>query len=484
MKAKLFLLSFISVYFLSLGQTPQQRLNKIIHKNYDSSNNGFVMDAFEDFFYDDANNDAGKNLEYNYVIWDNSSNTQQIMSKNEYTYYSDGKMESNTYFDFNVNTSTMLPVEKNLYNYNTDGQLVEMIVQTYDVVSLQFVNDEKEVYTYASPTDLLPGILHLYNWNSSSSSWDLNIKALMSYDTNGNIIELLVQQDNSGTLTDMMKYLWTYDNTGRRTQELTQLFVGNVFVNYQKTDFTYTSNANELTYEIIKSEWDGSAWQPANKKIKVQDLTNNTLVSEEYYTWDTATSQWLGSYKGTYTYAGNSVIEEMINWDTNNNVWFAEGIYKNEYVYDNNNNLPVVWPEMIANNEPSIVNQIFDYKTPVFNKYFQKIDEQFVYTRNTINDPWENASKYEYVYNQVTSTEHLPEITGKIYPNPFDSQIVIELEKSSDFELRLTNLQGQKLYKAQHSNAQSIHLEDLPAGIYIYHIITPAGVKRGKIIKQ
>ena len=484
MKTKLFLFTFIGTFFLSWGQMQQQRLEKIIHNNYDSSNNSFVMDVFEDFLYDDANNDAGKNLEYDYVIWDNTSNTQQIMTKAEYTYYQDGKMESNTYYDYNTNTGTLIPLEKNLYNFNTDGQLVEMITQTYDAVALQFVNNEKEVYTYTSPTDLLPATLDLYYWDSSSASWVLNIKGFMSYDSDGHITELLVQQNNSGTLTDMMKYLWTYDNNGRHTQELVQLYAGSVFVDYRKTEFTYTPNTNQLTYEISKSEWDGAAWQPLNKVLKVQDVTANTLLEEEFFYWDQATSQWIGSYKGTYTYAGNSVIEEMINWDTNNNTWFTEGIYKNEYVYDNNNNLPVVWPEIIANNEPSVINQVFDYHLPVFNRYFQKIDEQFVYTRNTINDPWEYSKKYEYVYNQITSTEQLPEITGKVYPNPFDGHIVIELEKAGDFELRLTNLQGQSLYKAQHTNAQSIHLEDLPRGLYIYKITTPDGIKQGKIIKK
>ena len=84
----------------------------------------------------------------------------------------------------------------------------------------------------------------------------------------------------------------------------------------------------------------------------------------------------------------------------------------------------------------------------------------------------------------MLSVNQLPGIAGKIYPNPFDGKIFIEPEKANELELTLTNLQRQILNKAQHQNVESVDLENLPAGIYIYRIKTGDGLKQGKIIKR
>ena len=74
-------------------------------------------------------------------------------------------------------------------------------------------------------------------------------------------------------------------------------------------------------------------------------------------------------------------------------------------------------------------------------------------------------------------------IAAKVYPNPASSNLFVELEETTDFNIELSNTAGQLVKSSQYSNTAKAELsvENLPRGIYILNIKSDKGSSSQRI---
>lgn len=74
-------------------------------------------------------------------------------------------------------------------------------------------------------------------------------------------------------------------------------------------------------------------------------------------------------------------------------------------------------------------------------------------------------------------------IPAKVYPNPASSNVFVELEEATDFNVELSSTTGQLVRAAQYSNTAKAELsvENLPSGIYILNIKSEKGSSSQRI---
>lgn len=91
---------------------------------------------------------------------------------------------------------------------------------------------------------------------------------------------------------------------------------------------------------------------------------------------------------------------------------------------------------------------------------------------------------FYYLLGGLTSGLDMPKL--KIYPNPVQEIVNIELENGKILHIQLLDLQGKRLQNwpaEQYANTAQIQLPKLPAGMYLLQIATDKGNMHSRIIK-
>ncbi|MBC8046724.1 MAG: CotH kinase family protein [Fimbriimonadaceae bacterium] len=97
------------------------------------------------------------------------------------------------------------------------------------------------------------------------------------------------------------------------------------------------------------------------------------------------------------------------------------------------------------------------------------------------------TTSYNYIVDVVSSIYASDEKTVLIYPNPFSDQIFIQLpENIQSAEITLTNALGDEIIKRKNIGNELIFIpvSNLPSGIYVMQISTPAIQFSEKLIKK
>lgn len=88
---------------------------------------------------------------------------------------------------------------------------------------------------------------------------------------------------------------------------------------------------------------------------------------------------------------------------------------------------------------------------------------------------------------EVSGLESQPVSTVRIYPNPVDDVLHIDLEKKSGAKINLEiwNISGQIVFKEPIQKQNTINISEFPAGLYLYRIMNENSlVSSGKILKE
>jgi PKD repeat protein len=88
--------------------------------------------------------------------------------------------------------------------------------------------------------------------------------------------------------------------------------------------------------------------------------------------------------------------------------------------------------------------------------------------------------------NGKVGIEDLKEAGIKVFPNPFNNNIRIDLEKTGSITVSLVNMQGKTILYREIENINSISLNchKVPAGLYILKIIKNSKLYSLKVVKQ
>ena len=103
----------------------------------------------------------------------------------------------------------------------------------------------------------------------------------------------------------------------------------------------------------------------------------------------------------------------------------------------------------------------------------------------TANDAsGETASMVVTISNQTTGVSELSLQKVKIYPNPVQNELFIELENGQITEINILDLSGKVVFSMSKHNAKSIDVSNLKQGIYILRLYTETGVSTKRFVKQ
>ncbi len=104
------------------------------------------------------------------------------------------------------------------------------------------------------------------------------------------------------------------------------------------------------------------------------------------------------------------------------------------------------------------------------------LDYMLLHNLQLIVDP--NKWSVEEIIDTNTAIKELPTIKAKIYPNPAEDYIVVELEGNLDVKLEVVTITGKVMMNQQLTQKLTkVGIENLPAGTYVVEIIGANGAQ-------
>jgi hypothetical protein len=454
-----------------------ERLDSILYKNYNSNSQGYTLAQQFNYLYDNNDNHITQNNYY----WDTNNSTLVLYSNVNYTYTSNNYVASKTSsYD---NNGVITPYEKKEYIYNNSNpsQVDIMIKYNYDTSNNTWVYNEKEIYQYASG---LVSLVLTQVWDTTSNAWNNGIKGTITYDSNQNITEILIEEWSLGNWANNMVISRSFDNNNRISSELTKSWDGSNWVNNKQKTYTYTTSGSNSQVNYLNESWDSlnNAW--TNQLKEQVDLNaNNDIIFREYYQWDPNQNIWIGYGRAFYTYNNNIIEKENYAWDQSINSWKSYATHKTIYTYD----LGFSYNDLLLPNaflQYDVTDAFFPDFLPVFNLFRNKLTDRTFFYRALATDPWQANNKVTFKYSSNTSgVNELSTINAKVYPNPFLNNITIDSEEEN-FEVFIFDITGKKVYQKKHTPGEIIPLGFLNKGIYLYKIKAEDHIKTGKILKK
>ena len=116
---------------------------------------------------------------------------------------------------------------------------------------------------------------------------------------------------------------------------------------------------------------------------------------------------------------------------------------------------------------------LFDIVTPII---YSKVKDVCVGTDSR------HISKISYERNSNINNQN--DTTQRVYPNPTNGKIYINLENKLEFTWQLFNFEGKLLIESKELNQKEIDLTNYPNGIYLLHLHYDGQEKTIKIVKE
>ncbi|MEL0456470.1 T9SS type A sorting domain-containing protein [Flavobacteriaceae bacterium SZ-1-7] len=230
-----------------------------------------------------GNNDLTESILQN---WD--GNNWQNGSRDSYTY--DASNNEETYAYAIYTGPNWLTFNENFYTYNGLDNITEDLSTAYDFINMMMVNDERQTYFYDANNRLDFEIKE--EWNTS---WSNSERKEYSYNVDDKIILTELRAWSVSIMEWGSPYrqtIFSYDNN-LITEVIEQVIVSESWVNSTKIMNTYDTNGNLL--EILGQEWNSSVeqWENSYRQLRTFDVNNNE-TELIYETWNASTSQWEG----------------------------------------------------------------------------------------------------------------------------------------------------------------------------------------------
>jgi hypothetical protein len=341
-----------------------------------------------------------------------------------------------------------------------------------------------------------------------NETWVNVEKCSYTYD-NGNLIEELYQQWENETWVNYGKYTFTYDANGNQIESLGQQWENETWNNYEKWTNTYDANENQI--ESLGQQWENETWVTFGKSTFTYDANQN-LIEMSWIWWRNET--WINHAKWTHTYNANGNMTESLLQMWENDTWINEN--KHTYIYDTNQNL-IEMLDKQWENDTWINNSKETYGYDTNGNLIEELhqwwenetwvnDEKGTYTYDTNNNlieelyqRWENETwiiveKWTNTYEQYVGIDDGSEkvdltpakFTLSNYPNPFNSQTIIqfELPQASTVSLNIYNLRGELIKSLSNEQTWAAGYHSLiwdgtdnqnrpvSSGVYLYQIRT------------
>ena len=264
--------------------------------------------------------------------------------------------------------------------------------------SLDSIVSERSKYFYSYDEHENNTSVASYYWNDENSSWIGDYKYDYAYDNNCNkTMQMLYNWDyetNNWKLAT--KYEFTFDNNSNPTSKSHYVWdnTSNDWIGISKNEYAYDSNGKQAS-EIL-SLWGYNNpiddWRKIDKNESTYDDEGNVIMRIRYR-WYGA---WIEDSKDDFEYDdnGNQTLYIVYDWNQMTNVW--EGLYRNEYAYDDSDretmNAWYYWQDgWIGDSKREFTFDSHGYK--ILYIYYE-----WDYATNDWKE--HSKSKSEYIYNE------------------------------------------------------------------------------------
>ena len=402
-----------------------------------------------------------------------------------------------------------LPIFNQVLIYDLEGRIILMETIILNAQTFLWEKDSKTEYSYDGNGNISQVINE--EWNTSNEEWVPASKTEYSYDSNEDLIQII-------------DFTWSVS--------------GNQFIHSSKVDRTLDENGLETVAMISVWSTPPGEWVDV-WKYEYDYTVNESLLLETEYAWDEDASDWVLSWKAEYTYNEDdrlSVTEEF-NWDSEaivwTNSWKTSLIYDAhgnveqqldstylepsgpwqeqglaEYTYDDlYNPLTEIYSQWDESAAQLVLNSKYEYLyddgillsdliVPPIPWFVADYREQMVskplgyvsYDYNTETFTYDPYYREGYLYNEHYPTHvHGSEVSpfASIFPNPAREYIYLEFEgESHEVSFELFDVTGRRILFRQISNGESLNLEGLQKGLYLYRISGKDQMQTGKLIKK
>jgi len=319
------------------------------------------------------------------------------------------------------------------------------------------------------------------NWNDTTKVWENSVLTTHSLNANSTINYSTTQMWMKDTKTweSVQKTVYTYDGAKNILTKKSQLFFGDVWMDFGILTNTYNSS-NQLI-QNLDQDYDMMTMQMKNTSKSIHSYNpDGTEHQTTTQTWGIS-GPWANSNRSTFGYNSSKKISSILLEDYANDIWVND--VKSVLTYNSNGTvketLSQKW-DIPANAWIDMWKENYTYNT-------DKTINQLVISewKASLNN-WENQSKMIYTYDASTFLN--PELTSNnqliVFPNPFGNEIFIHYESDKDYNIQLINSKGQIVRNMKKSELFStINLASLKSGVYLLKVVTPETNQSVKILK-
>ncbi len=325
------------------------------------------------------------------------------------------------------------------YRYNSSGK-THSITESKWLFSEEQWQPTKRMINYYNPSGVLSADTLFYKY-TDLNSWIALEKTEYSYNATGNLLAdtSYTKQKDLNEWQYAKTTIYTYTN-GYMEQSITSKWNSQQadFIPYTKTQNLYNEGC---IYDISNYEWNinNNNWEKLNEKELGFD-NNNNIKSYTYHTWDTDRSKVMNVFTFDYTYS-----------------------HENLYL-----------PHALGND--------------IKQAYHHKITRKQALRANAVTNEMEliNETAYFYSTNETTSV-FSPDFTSKVvvYPNPASDYVQVDLPENVPHAMfELYHVNGQKVMSELVNSNESVSLENLNRGLYLYRIRLASQFICGKLSKE
>lgn len=405
--------------------------------------------------------------------YDSEYNSWRAETKEQFTYDSNGKIDTEILSIWNHQNADWQPLQKFEYVFDVNGNLIS-IIGYFQYIPNQWSFNEKYEYTYNENGYLISETS--FGWNGS---WIKSYKYELTYNTAQQVILHIDYEWNHGTnqweymnkneyfyinsiLSSEIASYWSYNINDWQNNFKSEYFYETMAVT-KEILYRWETNPSGVWVEESKYEYD---YEPGSLYLLV-------ITNETDYIWDEGTNgwDWEPKYKSDYQYDNRDNLTEEIyySWDSDSGQWVEDN--KGEYIFDLTYGLSDLTVPFFYNAELSynINNMLIGYRGYEFE-----------------NSNWVDTDKLVLYYSDYTNPLSMDETiianAIKVYPNPVSQILTIDSNRPIN-RVELFSILGKKV-KNVNSDFKTIPVNDLSNGIYIIKIQSGNHMVFRKIIKN
>jgi len=395
-------------------------------------------------------------------LYDAGSSEWVLSDRELFAYDDKGNMITYVWFAYDSVEMEILPFDKQTVKHDDQGNPTEIIWQIWDAESGQWLNWRYWEMSYDENGNLIQETIS--DWDPVGGQWLVGVQYDMAYDGSGNILEEIwwFWDEESSMLVQSWKDEYLYEE-GNLTTWNEYFMIEDEWVLIYQTTYTYDTKGN-LTDEFT-SYWDSDSemFYDESQVIYTYNEADQLIKEEtwEYnYTYFTLIQSWQFEY--TWDSDGNLIEQVDMSWELGaakgTNVWLNQ--FKSEWSFNKDYTILDLYVPYWFNQSLDDINFVH---MPVSELGYIYLGEEWVYDYR--------QTAYYSDFGASTGIGNVNKSDVRIFPIPASETLTFKWDDSySRLSLELYDLTGKRVISRSISNNETLGVEHLSGGIYLYKL--------------